>query len=125
MQKSALVVPLIIVLAVGTLSAMFISSSSEGGDLGDIMFFGLELEKLVSLVNGLLSLALFVITFTAFRREHRERMLYVSIAFLLFSVRNFLFAHELFVQEIVIIGPVSTMLDFVILLVFFYGMLKK
>ena len=124
-QKTDLIIPLIIVLAIGTFSAMFISSTNEEGELDDIMFFGFELEKLLGLVNGVLAISLFAITFTAFRREHRERMLFVSIAFLLFATRNFLFAHELFIEEIPIIDPILPIIDFFILLTFFYGMLKK
>jgi len=127
-QKTTLIVSFVIVFVVGSLSTLFVSSGNEDGSFDDITFLGLELEKLISFINGLLALALFIITFTAFRREHRERMLYVSAAFALFAVRNFLFAHELFVGEVSLtplIDPISTVLDFVILLTFFFGLLKK
>ena len=92
---------------------------------GDIMFLGLELEKLLNFINGILALILFLIIFVTYRRDYRKRFLYVSIAFLLYSIRNFLVALELFIEEIPLIDPISTVLDFVILLTFFFGILTK
>ena len=94
-------------------------------DANDPQVYGLELEKLLNLVNGLLALALFFITFIASRREHRPRLLWVSIAFLIFAIGSFLVSHELFFEEIVWLEPLRVVLDFVALLTFFYAMFKK
>lgn len=114
-----------VVLALFALSAGILPVFAEEGEDEDIMFLGLELEKLISFVNGVLAFILFLITFVTYRREYRKRLLYVSIAFALFSVRSFLISSELFIPEISWVDPASTVLDFVILLIFFMGLLKK
>ena len=104
-------------------SAVHALAESDGNE--DTMFLGLELDKLIAFVNGVLAFVLFLITFVAYRREYRKRLLYVSVAFALFSIRSFLMSSELFMPEISWVDPVSTVLDFVILLTFFLGLLKK
>lgn len=95
------------------------------GEGSDITFFGLELEKLISLANSILALVLFIITFISYRRNHYPRLLYVSIAFALFSIKSFLVSLELFMPELSWADPVATVLDFAILLIFFIGLLRK
>jgi len=108
----------------------FLVLSSRESDIDedgpeDLEFLGFDVEKLISFVNGVLALLLFLLTFLAYRRSNKQRLLYVSIAFLLFSVRSFLVATELFMDELPFIDPISVVLDFIILLTFFYGILKK
>ena len=91
----------------------------------DPEIFGVELEKLISFINGLLALTLALITFIAYRRNSSQRLIFVSIAFFLFSIRSFLVGIELFVQELPYVDPLTVILDFVVLLTFFYGILKK
>ena len=86
--------------------------------------FGVEMELLLSLVNILVSLILFIITFLAFRRDGRNRLLYVSIAFLIFAVKSFLVSLELFV-EIGFIDPIAVVLESLALMSFFIGVFKK
>lgn len=92
---------------------------------GDIEILGLELEKLLSLINGLLAIILFIVAITAYRRDGRKRLLYVSIAFLLFAIKGFLVSSELFIPEIELIDPIVTILESAIILSFFFGVLKK
>lgn len=124
-DRTTLIFSVFAVMVVGGISAAFVSSAVDEDRSEDIMVLGLELEKLVSFASGLLALALFIITFSAYRRENRGRMLYVSVAFALYSVRSFLHSSELFVQEIPMLDPVATTLDLVVLLIFFYGIIKK
>ena len=91
----------------------------------DIFIYDLELEKLLNFGSGLLAAVLFVLTFTAYRRTHNQRLLYVSIAFDLFAFKGFLIAHELFFDEWLFVDPVASVLDFAILLFFFFGIIKK
>lgn len=86
---------------------------------------GFELEKLISLINCLLALVLFTITFISYRKSGKSKLLYVSLAFILFSIRSFLVGYELFGSEIPYVDPISVTLDFVTMLSFFYGVLKK
>ena len=94
-------------------------------DAGDIKLFGLELEKLLSLFNGLLSTFLFIIALVAYKRDGRTKLLYVSVAFLLFAVKSFLVSSELFIPEIEYLGPIAIILEVFVLLSFFFGVLKK
>ena len=91
----------------------------------EIEIFGLELEKLLSLVNAWLSLFLAVIAFAAYKRDGRKRLVYIGVAFLLFSVKSFLFSSELFIREIPLLDPLTIILEFFVLLSFFYGVLKR
>lgn len=109
------------------LAVMLIQLSSfafaENGD--DLEIFGLELEKLLNLGSGLLATGLFIFTITAYRRTKRKRLMYISIAFLLFALKGFLQSQELFFDEMPWVDPTASFLNFVILLSFFLGVMKK
>ena len=91
----------------------------------DIAFFGLELEKVVNLGSGVLALILFSLTYAAYKRTRNKRLKYVSVAFMLFAIKESLLAHELFVREFAWVDPVASVFDIVILLVFFIGILRR
>ena len=78
----------------------------------EIEVFGFELEKLLSLLSGILALILFAIAFIAYNRDGRKRLLFVSVAFLLFAVKSFLVSAELFIPEIPLIDPIAIILEF-------------
>lgn len=86
---------------------------------------GIELEEIITLSSSLLATALFIISFIAYRRDGRKRLLFVTIAFFLFAVKGFLSASDLFFSERDWVDPVASFLDFAILLCFFFGILKK
>ena len=92
---------------------------------GDLKLSGYELEKLLNLGSALLSMGLFAATFLAYRRTGNKRLIYVSIAFLLFAVRGFLTSRELFFQDWTWADPTASFLNFVIILSFFIGVMKK
>ena len=94
-------------------------------DEGDIKFRGIELELLLSLVSAILSTVLFIITFTAYKRDERKRLLFVSVAFLLFAIRGFIISSALFIPEIEWFDPLAVILEFAIILSFFFGIVKK
>ena len=106
--------------------ALILSSSLQAQeDAGDYMVKGLELEKILSLVNGFLAVILFIISFFAYRRDGRSRFSLVSIAFLLFSLKSFLISSELFIPEMMWIEPISIMLEFFVLIFFFWGVIRR
>lgn len=94
-------------------------------DKGDINIKGIELEKVLSFINGIIAFILFLITFVSYKRNGRNRLLFVSIAFFIFSIRSFLVSSELFISNIEWIDPISIVLDLIVLLLFFSGILKK
>jgi len=87
--------------------------------------FGLEVEKLLFFVSAHLAAALAIITFIAYNRTKRSKLLFITFAFALFSIKLFLKSSELFIGEIAWVDPVSAFFDFVILLSFFYGVIKR
>ena len=105
------------------ISFLPIAIAQETG--GELMLLGLELEKLLSFVIGLLAIILFFITIIAYKRDGRKRLLFVSMAFLLFAVKGFLASSELFIPEFSFIDPIAVLLEFIIILCFFFGILKK
>ena len=113
---------LFLVLILLSLFTPIISAAEEDGD---IELFGFELEILLSLVNSLLATILFIVAFTAFRRDGRKRLLYVSIAFFLFALKGILVSSELFIPEIDLIDPIVMILESAIILSFFFGVLRK
>jgi hypothetical protein len=86
---------------------------------------GIELEEIITLGSSLLATALFLISFIAYRRDGRKRLLYVTIAFFLFAVKGYLSASDLFFPEREWMDPVVSFFDFAILLSFFFGISKK
>lgn len=98
---------------------------AEEDDEDDIYLFGLELEKLLSLFSGIMAAVLTGLAFLAYKRLGRKRLLFVCAAFGLYALKSFLLASELFIQEIPALEPITSALDFAILLCFFTGLLKK
>ena len=96
--------------------------AAEGGD---VTVSGIELDKLLNLGSALLATALFILTLIAYNRKKSQRLLYVSIAFLIFALKGFLISMEIVFGDLGWIDPVATILDFAMLLSFFFGILKK
>lgn len=113
---------LMIILLVFLLQIPFLALAEEDEDLA---LFGLEAEKLLALGSGILAAVLCALTFLAYTRTKRERLIFIAVAFLLFSIKSFLISTELFMEELSWIDPLSAFLDFAILLIFFYGVLKR
>ncbi len=86
---------------------------------------GIELDKVITLGSSLLATVLFIISFIAYRRDGRKRLLYITLAFFLFAIKGFLIISELFIPEREWVKPVASFFDFAILLSFFFGVLKK
>ncbi len=101
---------------------------AQEADVKDIQLGHFQLDKLLVLGSSILATALFIISITAYSRDKRKRFLFVSIAFLLFSVKGYLLASELFIPAMAEAGwvdSVTSFFDFGILLSFFAGLMKK
>jgi hypothetical protein len=92
---------------------------------GNYLVGSFELEKLIALLNGLISTFLFALAFISYKKSGKKRLFYVGVAFLLFAVKSFLIASELFFAEVEWFDPLSTVLEFAVLLSFFFGVLRK
>ena len=115
----------VIILLLNLFPIIIAQDTGEPDGRGDYLILGLELEKVLNLINGIISLILFIVTFISYKRDGRKRLLYVSIAFLLFSIKGFLASSELFISDITWIDPVSIILESLVLLFFFFGVVKK
>ena len=104
------------------LMALPLSLAEEGGE---VMVFELELEKLLNLGSGLLALVLSSLTIMSYRRSRNKRLLYVSLAFMLFSAKSFLVGAEIVLGEWPWVDQAASILDFAILSSFFMGIMKR
>ena len=102
-----------------------LSSAHSQSEERDIEIFGIELELVLALANAFIALFLFILAFTAFQRDRRTRILYVSMAFLALSIKNFIVSSELFIPSIPWLDPITIILEFIAILIFFYGTLRK
>ena len=115
----------LILVGIFVLVLVAFSSFTLAEEHDEIEIFGLELEKLLNLGSGLLAGALSLMTFISYNRSKNKRLLYVSVAFILFAVKSLLSGSEIFFGEWPFIDPLSSIFDFAILLSFFLGILKK
>ncbi len=120
--KNPLLISFIFIIIIFTFLPSIIAADIKEEDK---MFLGLELDKLLSFINGIIALLLFIITFISYKRDGRSRLLYISVAFLIFSIKSFLVSSELFNFNIIWIDPLSIILELLVLLFFFYGVIKK
>jgi hypothetical protein len=121
--QSALVI-IFLALFISTLT--FSLATAQETDEDEVRLVGLELEKLLFMLNAWIALFLFVIVFSAYKRDGRKKLLFVSLAFLLFSIKSFLLSLELFILEPPsFLDPLAVFLDFLVLLSFFYGVIRK
>jgi cell division protein FtsW (lipid II flippase) len=104
--------------------ASFASGQNED-DSGNSEIFGLELEKLIIMFNAWIATFLFVLSFIAYKRDGRRRLFFVSLAFFLFAVKSFMISSELYLPQVDWFDPAAVVLEFGVLLSFFYGVLKK
>lgn len=87
---------------------------------------GVEVEELIILGSSILAIALFALTIIAYNRDRRKKLLYVAVAFFFFAVKGILLSSDIFFPDKVAwIDPLAVFLDFIILLSFFFGILKK
>ena len=98
--------------------------AAQGDEDQDISVDGLELEKILNLGSGVMAARLFFLTRAAYARTRNRRLHYVSLAFVFFAFKGFLTSSELFFTELSWVDPTASVLDFAILLIFFFGIIK-
>ena len=86
------------------------------------------MQLLILIATSILAVFLFVISFLAYRKNRRRRLLFVTAAFFLFAVKGVLmgfneFLEVLYHQEL-LIESIAQLLDFGILALFFLGLIK-
>jgi hypothetical protein len=86
---------------------------------------GLEWSSIIIAASGILATVLSIIIAIAYRRSRRKKLIYVGAAFLLFAIKSFLLASDIFIPKGSWVDPTANLLDFVILLSFFFGIVKK
>jgi len=86
----------------------------------------IEIEVLIYIAVGILSTVLFLIAFTAYRRDRRRKLFFVALAFFFFALKGFLpILDEIFHSRLEPFELISELLDFIILAMFFLGLLKE
>jgi hypothetical protein len=119
-MKKYISMGMIILLLVISFSLPVLAEDGEEAEA-----FGFELEKLLNLGSGLLAAALSILTFVSYKRTRNKRLLYVGLAFMLFSLKSLLVGVEIFFGEWPGVDHISSIADFFILLSFFLGIIKK
>lgn len=87
---------------------------------------GVEFDNYITFVSGILALVLFGLVLFTFIRTRNQRLIFVSIAFAVFSIKSFMLTLDLFISlKPWWVDIVAAILDFIILSSFFFGMLKR
>ena len=83
-----------------------------------------ETSELLSVVVGLFALVLLALSITAYRKTNLRRLLFVSLAFGLFAVKELISQIDFFAFSIGsgTLATLSTVMDLVILLFFFLAL---
>ena len=85
-----------------------------------------EPDQIIQLVSSLLALILFVISLIAYLRERRKKLLLLSGAFFFYSTMKFLDAAGIFFPRAGDYLEIwGSLLDFVVLALFFLSMITK
>ena len=103
----------------------FLSVVAAVEEAADVDSGRFEADKLLNLGSGILAAALFVVTVMAYRRTKNARLTYVSAAFMVFAVKGLLAGQEIFFAEWAWVDPTAGVLDFVIIVCFSLGVLKR
>jgi hypothetical protein len=120
-MKQFAILALFILLFSAIASAQEVSADS----FDDPTIFGLEIEKLLNLGSGILALGLFFTTYAAYKRKKNSRFAFVCMAFFLFAVKGFLTSLDLIGLDLGWVDPVASLLNFAIILSFFFGVIRK
>jgi hydrogenase/urease accessory protein HupE len=114
------------VLFVLVIMSSLVLAAEEPGNENASQAFRIGIDELITLGSSILAITLFAITAIAYKRDRRKKLLYVTIAFLLFAVKGFLIASDIFFpNKTGWVDPIANFLDFGILLSFFFGIIKK
>ncbi|WP_342303875.1 hypothetical protein [Methanolobus sp. ZRKC5] len=86
----------------------------------------MEIDNLIVLLSSILAVTLFSISFAAYLRERRRKLLMVAAAFFTYFLMGFLDSTESFFPAMGDSFEIwSSILNFIVLLLFFFAMLTK
>ena len=94
---------------------------------GNIFSQGLEISDIVDIGSGVFAAFLMFISLIAYRSTKAKRLLFVSAAFGLFSLRTIIDRLDVFIPEVEsqAIEIAASLTGFVILLLFFIAIVKR
>ena len=123
MKSKIISLTFVFFILISFLSIQVLAQSTDGKD---VLFHGTELDNIITLFSSIIAVILFVFTFIAYKRTGRNKLIYVAAAFLLFAIKGFIQTSDMFITySINWIDPIATILDFAVLLLFFFGIIKK
>jgi formate hydrogenlyase subunit 3/multisubunit Na+/H+ antiporter MnhD subunit len=86
----------------------------------------IEIEAIISFASSILAVFLLVVSFLAYKRDKRRRLLFVLAAFLLFAIKGVLFTLGEVISGLPLnLEPIALFLDFGILMLLFAGIVKE
>jgi len=86
---------------------------------------GTRFDNIIHIVTAILAFSLFIISLRVYLRAKNKRFLYVCSAFLLFAIKEIIVVADiLFLRSPTAVG-ISHTLNFVILILFFMGVIKQ
>ncbi len=125
-MKKSILITFFFILVVSSFFVSALEQKEVASETDWVTSSGIEIDNIVTMAASLMALALFALTFAAFRRDGRKRLLYVAVAFFLFAVKGVLLTSDIFFpQKAGWVDFTASLLDFAILLIFFAGILKK
>ena len=110
---------IIFLLIIGTVHAL------ESGDSPNFIQ-GLDITDVITIAASILALILGTISFIGYRRDGRAKLLFTTLAFFTFALKGLLIiTSDMFFIQQAILDIIASLLDFLVLLFFFIGMIKK
>lgn len=85
---------------------------------------GTSFDNAIHILTVVLALALFAVSALSYIRTQKQRFLYICLAFFLFAVKEILIAFAIFGAGSSMLIGVSHFLTFIILILFFIGVMK-
>lgn len=124
MKKDPLLV-LIILVCFLSLVACRAVSAAEVMDVSTIR--GWDITDIIVIFSTALALVLGTVSFIAYRRDGRTKVLFVTLAFLIFTLKGvFIISGDLFIRRFdPFLDIIESLLDFGILACLFFGMTMK
>lgn len=114
----------LLAIAMLALAAYAQTNATEERDIN--AFSGIALDDLITIASSILATILFGLTVMAYMRSRSHRIASVSVAFFLYAVKGFIVASDAFLPaKSAWADPAANFLDFVILLCFFIGIMRK
>jgi drug/metabolite transporter (DMT)-like permease len=122
-MKNKYFLPAIVLIVIALIGFILVPCKAEEAEEN---IYGIEIDSLITIAASMLAVILFVISLIAYKKDKRGRLFFVTGAFLLFAVKGLLIASDVFFpQKGGWVDPTAHMLDFVILLMFFLGLIKE